>query len=267
MNGPEAGHEDVLKTAAAWKGGGARGRSGDRRFDLGVEPAAGGQPARRGRRRRHAGFGLRRLHRRGGWCGEALDAIADGRPRRLEFGVSDERAWEVGLACGGTVRRVRRARGLNGATGHPRGAGCGACRRAPGGVGDTRGRRRAMARRAGERCVRRCERRAASRRRRRARSARRPTPAGRRTSTAPRYSCTSTTRPLAAAGGRRGAYRPGAGADGGGGRAMRSALSTPAAPSPPQNVSPGRRAVVRLARRGAGGGAAGLAFRCRDPHP
>ncbi len=34
---------------------------------------------------------------------EAKAAIADGRPRRLEFGVSDEQAWEVGLACGGRV--------------------------------------------------------------------------------------------------------------------------------------------------------------------
>jgi len=35
---------------------------------------------------------------------EALAAIADGKPRSLEFGISDEQAWEVGLACGGQVR-------------------------------------------------------------------------------------------------------------------------------------------------------------------
>lgn len=35
---------------------------------------------------------------------EALATIADGRPRLLEFGVSDEQAWEVGLACGGRVQ-------------------------------------------------------------------------------------------------------------------------------------------------------------------
>lgn len=35
---------------------------------------------------------------------EALEVIADGRPRMLEFGVSDEQAWEVGLACGGKVQ-------------------------------------------------------------------------------------------------------------------------------------------------------------------
>jgi LAO/AO transport system ATPase len=35
---------------------------------------------------------------------EALEVIADGKPRMLEFGVSDEQAWEVGLACGGKVQ-------------------------------------------------------------------------------------------------------------------------------------------------------------------
>ncbi len=35
---------------------------------------------------------------------DALQVIADGRARVLEFGVSDEMAWEVGLACGGRVR-------------------------------------------------------------------------------------------------------------------------------------------------------------------
>jgi xanthine/CO dehydrogenase XdhC/CoxF family maturation factor len=34
----------------------------------------------------------------------ALRVIAGGSPRTLEFGVSNERAWEVGLACGGQVR-------------------------------------------------------------------------------------------------------------------------------------------------------------------
>jgi len=33
----------------------------------------------------------------------ALATIATGAPRLLSFGVTDERAWEVGLACGGKV--------------------------------------------------------------------------------------------------------------------------------------------------------------------
>ncbi len=35
---------------------------------------------------------------------EALDVMADGRPRMLVFGVADETAWEVGLSCGGRIR-------------------------------------------------------------------------------------------------------------------------------------------------------------------
>jgi xanthine/CO dehydrogenase XdhC/CoxF family maturation factor len=35
---------------------------------------------------------------------EALAAIRDGEPRLLEFGVTDDQAWAVGLACGGKVR-------------------------------------------------------------------------------------------------------------------------------------------------------------------
>ncbi|MEJ0025723.1 MAG: XdhC family protein [Rhizomicrobium sp.] len=34
---------------------------------------------------------------------EALEAMTDGKVRNLEFGVSDETAWSVGLACGGRI--------------------------------------------------------------------------------------------------------------------------------------------------------------------
>jgi len=34
---------------------------------------------------------------------QALDTIADGKPRKLSFGVTNDQAWEVGLACGGQI--------------------------------------------------------------------------------------------------------------------------------------------------------------------
>lgn len=35
---------------------------------------------------------------------EAIGVIGNGKPKVLEFGVSDATAWEAGLACGGTIR-------------------------------------------------------------------------------------------------------------------------------------------------------------------
>lgn len=35
---------------------------------------------------------------------EAVDVIAEGAPRTLEFGVADDTAWKVGLSCGGRIR-------------------------------------------------------------------------------------------------------------------------------------------------------------------
>lgn len=34
---------------------------------------------------------------------EAKEAMRDGKVRKLEFGVTDEQAWNVGLACGGRI--------------------------------------------------------------------------------------------------------------------------------------------------------------------
>ena len=34
---------------------------------------------------------------------EAVDIIASGKPKLLQFGVADDTAWRVGLACGGRI--------------------------------------------------------------------------------------------------------------------------------------------------------------------
>ena len=48
--------------------------------------------------------------------GRAQETIASGRSQRLEFGVADELAWSVGLACGGKVEIYLEA--LGGQFGH-----------------------------------------------------------------------------------------------------------------------------------------------------
>ena len=45
----------------------------------------------------------------GGWVegsviAEAIDVIADGKARLLDFGVADETTWRVGFSCGGRIR-------------------------------------------------------------------------------------------------------------------------------------------------------------------
>lgn len=35
---------------------------------------------------------------------DAIDVIATGKARMLEFGVADETAWRLGLSCGGRIR-------------------------------------------------------------------------------------------------------------------------------------------------------------------
>ena len=39
----------------------------------------------------------------GAVIGEAMEAMTDGKPRKLSFGVTNDQAWEVGLACGGQI--------------------------------------------------------------------------------------------------------------------------------------------------------------------
>ncbi len=34
---------------------------------------------------------------------EAQEVIKSGRPKLIRYGITDEMAWDVGLACGGTI--------------------------------------------------------------------------------------------------------------------------------------------------------------------
>jgi xanthine/CO dehydrogenase XdhC/CoxF family maturation factor len=34
---------------------------------------------------------------------EAQEVIKTGQPKLIRFGITDEMAWDVGLACGGTI--------------------------------------------------------------------------------------------------------------------------------------------------------------------
>ena len=95
--------EDVLETALAWK------RSGRGVAVATVTSTWGSSP-------RPAGSQLV-VDETGAMIGsvsggciegavvrEALEVMEDGKPRLLDFGVTNEQAWEVGLACGGKVQ-------------------------------------------------------------------------------------------------------------------------------------------------------------------
>ena len=94
--------EDVLSTASAW-------READRGVALAtVVSTWGSSPRPTGSQLLVANDGAFMGSVSGGCIEgaviqEALAVIEDGKPRLLEFGVTNEQAWEVGLACGGRV--------------------------------------------------------------------------------------------------------------------------------------------------------------------
>jgi xanthine dehydrogenase accessory factor len=99
---PPAGG-DILALAAAWLAAGERVALATVVETWGSAPLpAGSQMALTGSGRMEGSVS--------GGCveGAVMEAAAEvlrtGVPRLLEYGVTDERAWEVGLACGGTVR-------------------------------------------------------------------------------------------------------------------------------------------------------------------
>ena len=94
---------DVLATAAAWA------RAGERVALATVTETWGSSPRPAGSQMAITESGRMEGSVSGGCIEGAvaeagLEAIRTGAPALLDFGVSNERAWEVGLACGGKVR-------------------------------------------------------------------------------------------------------------------------------------------------------------------
>jgi xanthine/CO dehydrogenase XdhC/CoxF family maturation factor len=102
MSSEQAGQEDILGTAARWR-------------DEGREVALATVIATWGSSPRPVGSQLvadGEGHFEGSVSGgciegavihEAQEVIETGKPKTLEYGVTNELAWEVGLACGGQV--------------------------------------------------------------------------------------------------------------------------------------------------------------------
>ena len=95
--------EDVLGTAAAWRAAGEQVAVATVTETWGSSPRPAGSQMAVTRSGRMAGSVS-------GGCIEgavadaAMKTIDTGSPQLLDFGVSHERAWEVGLACGGKVK-------------------------------------------------------------------------------------------------------------------------------------------------------------------
>jgi xanthine/CO dehydrogenase XdhC/CoxF family maturation factor len=95
-------HDDILEQAAAWRGEGRKVALATVVRTWGSSPRpVGSQLAVEG--------GGNMVGSVSGGCiegaviREAMAAMEDGKPRLLEYSVSNEQAWDVGLACGGTV--------------------------------------------------------------------------------------------------------------------------------------------------------------------
>ena len=95
--------EDVLSVAAAWRAAGEQVAVATVTETWGSSPRPAGSQMAITASGRMAGSVS-------GGCIEGAVAeaarrtLATGAPQLLDFGVSNERAWEVGLACGGKVK-------------------------------------------------------------------------------------------------------------------------------------------------------------------
>ena len=96
-------HDRIPETALAWH------RAGRGAVIATVVETWGSAPRQAGSQLAIAGDGTMTGSVSGGCVEgavvtEAGEALKDGRPRLLDFGVSDENAFAVGLACGGRIR-------------------------------------------------------------------------------------------------------------------------------------------------------------------
>jgi xanthine dehydrogenase accessory factor len=95
--------EDVLATAAAWRAAGEDVAVATVTETWGSSPRPAGSQLAVTKSGKMAGSVS-------GGCIEgavaeaAMRTIETGSPQLLDFGVTNERAWEVGLACGGKIQ-------------------------------------------------------------------------------------------------------------------------------------------------------------------
>jgi xanthine/CO dehydrogenase XdhC/CoxF family maturation factor len=95
--------EDVLETAAAWRAAGKGVALATVVSTWGSSPRPVGSQLAVDDRSNFVGS-VSGGCVEGAVVQEALNVIKQGKARMLDFGVSDEQAWEVGLACGGHIR-------------------------------------------------------------------------------------------------------------------------------------------------------------------
>jgi xanthine dehydrogenase accessory factor len=98
-----SGTEDILDTARIWR------ESGEKVALATVVETWGSSPRPAGSRLAVTGSGRMAGSVSGGCIEGAVADVAKqvmetGQPQLLDFGITDERAWEVGLACGGKLK-------------------------------------------------------------------------------------------------------------------------------------------------------------------
>ncbi len=97
-------NDEILEKAADWRGAGKGVALATVVTHLGLLAAAGRRQAGGRSGQQFPRLGLGRLRRRRGDRGGAQDRSRTASRGSLSFGVTNEQAWEVGLACGGKIQ-------------------------------------------------------------------------------------------------------------------------------------------------------------------